>query len=768
MESLKSGHSYKLTDLFTDKRHIIIPDLQRDYCWGDYKDEKGKPSELVSGFIDSLNTIFEEKREIKLGMIYAYEYPKDSNRIYLCDGQQRITTLYLLLGMINRHIENEEIKNFLISEFELTDDQEPRLQYAIRESTLYFLSDLVCSFFLENKNSKISEIKSQSWYFNEYDLDPTIQSMIFAMRIIEAKLLFFNDLKEFSNFLLNQIEFFYYDMKNRETGEDMFVVINTTGEPLTATENIKPILIGNIENPEDRKTASDLWEKWEKWFWNNKSESEHEADQGLNTFFIYYWQIKLLQEKQWKNEKSFPLNPIQLFTQNSEIESNEESSTVILVQELKKAKSIDEIEKYFLAYQNLFEDFKNEDNQQVLKSIKSLDFQSANCLREIPINIILPLIEFKIKYSKESINRFLRRLRKNYFDEQKDERKENYVDWRHLIQLVYKSKNIDDLFYFTDDSNFKNISNVHNNIKNWYNTEEQLKSELKKENKVLIETIEDHQSFMGDLSFLFQVFLKKHLDHKNDFTSLNKDLKNIRLSIFDFEYLKTKKIIEIENCYNLYKKLISNKLLSVLEIRFNRRDHLWSGNWSLSREYFQYGRWHKKNKELIYQNWFYFVMGELLNNDITIESLLKEYLKNIFTQSSKKFFETDLSIEKTIDFEQFKTNLENKYNSENNNGFYHWNGFLWYYLLAINEPEKNIDFEIVFDLFDRGTNSFKIGNQFIWSKGYYDKTIKTYDSFGDVNWNEWRKIEKKEPHLKEDFINKREHKIKELFEKAFV
>jgi hypothetical protein len=43
------------------------------------------------------------------------------------------------------------------------------------------------------------------------------------------------------------------------------------------------------------------WEKWEKWFWNNKLETEHEADQGLNAFFVYYWQIKLLQEKQWKN-----------------------------------------------------------------------------------------------------------------------------------------------------------------------------------------------------------------------------------------------------------------------------------------------------------------------------------------------------------------------------------------------------------------------------------------------------------------------------------
>lgn len=156
MEKLKSGETYKITDLFTDKRHIIIPDLQRDYCWGDKKHGDNN-IELVSGFLDSLNSIFKENqnKSIKLGMIYAYEYPKDSERIYLCDGQQRITTLYLLLGMLYRETKNEAVKNCLISEVELQDDQEPRLQYAIRESTLYFLSDLVCNFFLEDNKTKV-------------------------------------------------------------------------------------------------------------------------------------------------------------------------------------------------------------------------------------------------------------------------------------------------------------------------------------------------------------------------------------------------------------------------------------------------------------------------------------------------------------------------------------------------------------------------------------------------------------------------------------
>ena len=571
MEKLKSGETYKITDLFTDKRHIIIPDLQRDYCWGDKKHGDNN-IELVSGFLDSLNSIFKENqnKSIKLGMIYAYEYPKDSERIYLCDGQQRITTLYLLLGMLYRETKNEAVKNCLISEVELQDDQEPRLQYAIRESTLYFLSDLVCNFFLEDNKTKVFEIKKQSWYFKEYNLDPTIQSMLLALEIIENKLEIFENKKSLSDFLLNNIEFFYFDMNDRETGEDMFVVINTTGEPLTPTENIKPILIGNIDDLQTQKIASDLWEKWEKWFWNNKSASEHEADQGLNAFFVYYWQIKLLQEKQWKDKNSFPLNPIQLFSKNSEIESNEESNTIILVEELNKAKSIDEIERYFLAYQNLFEDFKKEDNQKVLKSIKSLDYKNANCLREIPINIILPLIEFKIKYSEESINSFLRRLRKNYFDGHKDwkERKENYIDWRHLIQLLDKSTGIENLLSFSNESNFKEISNVPNNIKNWYNNEEQLKSELKKENKALIETIEDHQDFMGDISFfLFEIHMSEI------------KIDSLFLETYYTNYLNTIDRIRNKNCKNPI--LVNYIRLLLLMNNCNKVGHIDRSSWSL-------------------------------------------------------------------------------------------------------------------------------------------------------------------------------------------
>ena len=118
---LESGQEYTLKQLFNGKNKIVIPDLQRDYCWGNnvWNEQGKKESELVSGFIENL---FELKTNAiqTLGLIYGYESPK--HHIQLCDGQQRITTLFLLIGLINRRVQDNKFQAYLISNEELNKD----------------------------------------------------------------------------------------------------------------------------------------------------------------------------------------------------------------------------------------------------------------------------------------------------------------------------------------------------------------------------------------------------------------------------------------------------------------------------------------------------------------------------------------------------------------------------------------------------------------------------------------------------------------------
>ena len=368
---LESGKEYTLSQLFSGENKIIIPDLQRDYCWGDKAWDKDKKNhtELVSHFIENLIDSYKNapSDKLTLGLIYGYEQPK--RHIQLCDGQQRITTLFLLLGMINR--KTKSFQKYLISDFELNeDDKEPYLQYAIRESTLYFLSDLVCEFFLKKEEISIEEIKKQDWYFAEYDLDASIVSMIEAIKRIEEKLAGISEqeLKKFGDFIVNNLQMLYYDMGNRTRGEETFVVINTTGEPLTATENLKPKIISCLPQ-EKQAAAAEEWEKWDCYFWNKRSQENMISDVGFNEFLRWISIIKS-PEKKAKN----------ILTNGSYDFEIDDSS-------------FDFIKNYFEKLKWLFDEILKEKEYQMWLSPKA-NSDGKHIITQIDCLILLPLIEY--------------------------------------------------------------------------------------------------------------------------------------------------------------------------------------------------------------------------------------------------------------------------------------------------------------------------------------------------------------------------------------
>ncbi|HZL09515.1 MAG TPA: DUF262 domain-containing protein [Prolixibacteraceae bacterium] len=553
---LESGHEYTLSQIFSGENKIIIPDLQRDYCWGDkaWNKDTEKDTELVSGFLDSLLSFFNEKpnEKLTLGLIYGYESPRF--HIQLCDGQQRITTLFLILGILNRKTDNA-FRNLLISDFELNnDDKEPYLQYAIRESTLYFSSDLVCEFFLK-KEVLTSDIKKMDWYFKEYDLDASIQSMIASIQTIENRLDGIIDHRKFGEFVTNNLQMIYYDMGHRTRGEETFVVINTTGEPLSATENLKPILIGNILDDEVMKKRSEEWEEREEWFWQNKLSDEQTSDNGLNVFFIWFWQIRLLQEKSWKDKKSNPLNPKDLFLKKPTLdENNEENPDTESWEESIKP---DTIQRYFIALQKLIERSKELKVAETLRTIQNEDI-TPTWFRESNLYVVLPLIAYLEKFSQGAkFYEFVRRIRKNYFDKKWEERNCNYLDWRHIIQIIEFSDTEEQVLLFETKSNlnrFKKISNVA--LNEWYNEEEKIKSVLKSHSSE-IEKWEDHQDFMGDLTFLFSINDMLSIKNSNEnLATLQKYYKNYNSTVDlirnKIEKPETAKISNLFRLFQLY------------------------------------------------------------------------------------------------------------------------------------------------------------------------------------------------------------------------
>lgn len=312
-----SNNTYTLREFFLgrsngnydDYRKIIIPDMQREYCW---------PSEinpvdgfdLVSSFVKTLVEMSKESSPVKMGLLYGYESPQFN--IQLCDGQQRLTTLYLTIGLLYKSIcqettDKEELatvaRSILISDFkENFDDKEPRFQYAIRESTLYFLRDLVENYFL-GKNT-LEDIPRCEWYFEEYTLDPSIVNINKGLKQIHDIIapLSISDKEQLLDYIINKLSFLYFDMKDRAHGEEQFVVINTTGKALSFSENLKPVLLGGLTDQlyKGDKTElqffSDMWEDWEQFFWSkrpDKNASNFVSDNQLEEFFRWVYIIEM-------------------------------------------------------------------------------------------------------------------------------------------------------------------------------------------------------------------------------------------------------------------------------------------------------------------------------------------------------------------------------------------------------------------------------------------------------------------------------------------
>jgi len=429
-----TGETYTLAELFSGERRIIIPDLQRDYCWGDEVNVKstGEIGELVSDFIKNLIEQYNEQKKnddqgtLNLGMFYGYEVPK--NHIQLCDGQQRLTTLYLLLGMLNK--QTGKIRHHLISDYEFKhDDKEPYLNYAIRESSLYFLRDLVCQFFIENQD-KVDSIKKADWYFEDYNLDPSIQSMLNALQKIEnLSKEMPDDLGKFEDWLLNKITFLYFDMETRKNGEETFVVINTTGEALSATQNLKPLVLQENANTSFKNQnglpADKCWEEIETWFWKKRNSSANDtADAGFGEFLRWISIIELVDEPVPPEKKTKDISMlIQLILQGKECDFPY------------KRISFEKIYNYWKAIKWIADESKLTFVNNYLSPISNNDVNNRKAINQSECFVLLPVL----KYVSQNCNDINSNVDKQL------NAKRIYMFLSNLMNISNVSKNVNSL-----------------------------------------------------------------------------------------------------------------------------------------------------------------------------------------------------------------------------------------------------------------------------------------------------------------------------------
>jgi hypothetical protein len=225
---------------------VEIPIIQRDYAQGR---TDNKTNKIRKDFLDVLFDFISKKQsnpqsEIELDFIYGFNEQDSNNQITFVpiDGQQRLTTLWLLYWFISakENIPDDEV-NFLSN-----------FLYETRHSTTEFYRNLI-RFKPEFLHKHINEeIKNQSWYFETWDYDPSIQAMLVVLNDIEIR---YNDLN--INSVWNIIEnspFYFYKLDMDKVGltDDLYIKMNSRGKPLTEFEYFKAGFAEIISEPKQR------------------------------------------------------------------------------------------------------------------------------------------------------------------------------------------------------------------------------------------------------------------------------------------------------------------------------------------------------------------------------------------------------------------------------------------------------------------------------------------------------------------------------------
>lgn len=256
-------------------QYIVIPEIQREYVWGNNR-------KLLEQFIREVSNA---ETEVNVGFLYSYIPERDTGTkktVFLIDGQQRFTTLVLMLYYL---AEKENRREDFLSLLNCRGTM-MKFSYRVRSATDDFLRKLFMDSGLQMKQEIESGIKDKSWYTPVYDNDPSIQAMLGALKTIHENM--GPGETELYNTIAGKVRFWYFNTEETSQGEELYITMNSRGETLQPYENIKPLLFEKLlqnGGQDQYNVYGKKWDDWEEFFYELVSGQDIRlADAGMNSF----------------------------------------------------------------------------------------------------------------------------------------------------------------------------------------------------------------------------------------------------------------------------------------------------------------------------------------------------------------------------------------------------------------------------------------------------------------------------------------------------
>ena len=237
-------------DIFSGENQYIIPPYQRAYSWTNVQC-KALFEDIKKAFYDS------EQEGYFLGNIVLAKSREERNKLEVIDGQQRLTTLILLIKvLLSFDKENKALYNAIWIKDRRSDKEIQRLQTDVfMEKDFNYFKEVLSFDFSKESNHIIKE-----------------ENNLFKKNIyyLYNKIFYFsehNDISKFSDFLLDRIYLLPIETedisleKARKNALQIFETINNRGINLSTSDIFKARLYSMALNELEHEKFIENWKK---------------------------------------------------------------------------------------------------------------------------------------------------------------------------------------------------------------------------------------------------------------------------------------------------------------------------------------------------------------------------------------------------------------------------------------------------------------------------------------------------------------------------
>jgi len=247
---------------------IVIPIIQRDYAQGRKNDRIKRTRDR---FLDAL---YDAVQSTPIVLDFVYGSLDDKGVLTPLDGQQRLTTLFLLHWFAAKKDNVNESEYSFLSRF----------GYETRYSARQFCKKIIS--YTPDFSGKISEeIIDQDWFPLDWKKDPTISSMLVMLDAIQVK---FSSVDKLWERLCNRaITFYFLPIEELGLTDDLYIKMNSRGKPLTLFEHFKAELEKDLREVDPSKAETIIRKidrEWTNMLWPYRGSDNIIDDEFLRYF----------------------------------------------------------------------------------------------------------------------------------------------------------------------------------------------------------------------------------------------------------------------------------------------------------------------------------------------------------------------------------------------------------------------------------------------------------------------------------------------------